>query len=71
MDRPVRQMMSAGQKATTVFCGLFAGTGLVALVLFGASGIFPALLGSIVIAGPLAVVAYVVFLRAEDRKEVS
>lgn len=63
--------MNAQQKATAVFCALFAGTGLVALALFGAPGVVPALFGAAMVAAPLAVIAYVVFLRAEDRKELS
>jgi hypothetical protein len=60
--------LSPGRKATVVFCALFAGTGLIALALFGASGVVPALVGSSCIAGPFALTAYVVLLRSEDRK---
>ena len=68
MDRPMKHL-NAGQKATCVFCALFAGTGFVALALFGAAGILPALVGAAFTAGPLAALSYVVFLRSEERKE--
>lgn len=60
--------LSPGRRATVVFCALFLGTGVVALAVFGASGVVPALVGSSCIAGPFALTAYVVLLRAEDRK---
>lgn len=60
---------SPQKKATIVFCALFLGTGLVALALFGASGVFPALFGSAAAAAPLSGLVYVVFLRAEDREK--
>jgi 1,4-dihydroxy-2-naphthoate octaprenyltransferase len=60
--------LSPGRKATVVFCALFAGTGFVALAVFGASGVVPALAGSLIIAGPFALTAYVVLLRSEDRQ---
>jgi len=67
MDRPMKA--SPGTKASSVFCALFAGTGLVALAAFGADAVFPALFGAALMAGPLAVIAYVVFLRSEDREK--
>lgn len=60
--------LSPGRKATVVFCALFLGAGFVTLAVFGAPGVVPALAGSLVIAGPFALTAYVVLLRAEDRQ---
>ena len=57
-----------GRKATVVFCALFLCTGLIALAMFGAPGVVPALVGSSCVAGPLALIAYVVFLRSQDRE---
>lgn len=62
---------SPGRKAIAVFCALFAATGFVALAMFGASGVVPALVGSSCIAGPLCLLSYVVFLRAQEREEIS
>jgi hypothetical protein len=61
--------LTPGRKASVVFCALFVCTGFVALVMFGAPGVVPALLGSLFVAGPLAVISYVVFLRAQDREQ--
>lgn len=62
--------LSPGRKASVAFCALFAATGFVALALFGAPGVVPALLGSLFVAGPVAVILYVVYLRQQDRKEL-
>jgi 4-hydroxybenzoate polyprenyltransferase len=61
--------LSPGRKASAVFCALFVCTGFVALAMFGAPGVVPALVGSLFIAGPLSVISYVVFLRAQDREQ--
>jgi hypothetical protein len=49
--------LSPGRKASVVFCALFAATGFVALAMFGAPGVVPALVGSSCIAGPLALIS--------------
>ena len=62
---------SPGTKASVVFYAFFAATGFVLLAVFGASGVVPALAGSLFIAGPLALVAYVVFVRSDNTEDVS
>jgi 4-hydroxybenzoate polyprenyltransferase len=64
----MKRTLSPGRKATAVFCALVLGTGVIALALLGPLAAVPAIIGSLLIAAPLTVIAYVIFLKSEDRE---
>lgn len=64
----MKRTLSPGRKASVVFCALVLGTGVTAFALLGPMAAFPAIVGSLVIAAPLTIIAYVIFLNREDRE---
>ena len=64
----MKHKLSPGQKASVVFCALVLVTGVLALALLGPVAALPAIVGSLLVAAPLATFVYVVYLNREPRE---